>query len=117
MSPLQLRSWLNPLRTRRRSPIRRRPTVRLGLETFEARDLPSSSIPLSGDIWTSIGPSPISNGQGVGGLTATGRVTNVAVVPSTGALFAATASSGLWVSNDGGNTWNPKTDQLGLTIG
>src|SRR4029077_7070272 len=48
---------------------------------------------------------------------ATGRVTNIAVVPSTNLIFAATASSGLWESTDGGNTWAPKTDSLGVTVG
>jgi hypothetical protein len=113
-----LRSWLNPrLQRRRPTPIRRQPPpVRLRLEAFEARDLPSSSIPLSGYIWTPIGPSPIVNSQAPGGLAATGRVNHVAVVPSTNVMFAAPASGGLWRSTDGSATWQeiPNTDNLSI---
>src|SRR5207244_9331488 len=80
MSKSSLRGWL-PSLTRRRTAPRRRPRARLGLDRLEARDVPSSSIPLNGFTWTPIGPSPIADGQSPGNPTSTGRLNGVAFDP------------------------------------
>ncbi|HTK75583.1 MAG TPA: SdrD B-like domain-containing protein [Gemmataceae bacterium] len=115
------RGWLDTLFARRRpATIRRRPPrVSLALERFEDRDMPSSSIPLSGTAWTPLGPSPISNGQGPGGLPSTGRlngvaldVTNAVATGDSNVIYVVADTGGLWRTKDGGATWEPRTDQI-----
>jgi hypothetical protein len=107
------RSWLKALQPRRPSPIRRaQPTVRLGLERFEERDVPSASIPLNGSTWTPIGPSPITSGQSPGSPTSTGRINGIAVDSANpSVMFVASDTGGIWRTIDGGQTWSPRTDQ------
>ena len=109
-----LRDWIGSLVTRRHSkPIHRVPApVRLGMELFEDRCLPSASIPLNGLTWTPLGPSPITNGQSPGSPTATGRLNGVAVDPSDpNVIYVAADTGGIWRTTDGGQTWSPRTDQ------
>jgi hypothetical protein len=77
--------------------------------------------------WTSLGPLPIANetptfgGDAIGGAlaSATGRVTAIAVDPSTsGRLFVGTAGGGVWMSANGGASFTPIFDsQPTLAIG
>jgi len=115
-----VRSWLKTLQPRRRSPIRRQsPRARLSVERFEDRALPSTTIPLNSQTWTSVGPSPIAVGQAPGNPSSTGRVNGVGVdstkvlangSPAPEIVYAASDSGGLWRSTDGGLTWSPRTD-------
>src|SRR5262245_46618440 len=113
------RGWLDTLFARRRPATIRRPArSRLGVERFENRDLPSTSIPLNGLTWTSIGPSPISASQSPGSPSATGRVNDVAVNQTDpNIMYAAADTGGIWKTTDGGKTWAPKSDQSELLIG
>lgn len=62
----------------------------------------------SGHPWTSIGPPNIS-----------GRIVDLKFHPTNPDLvYAASASGGLWISSDGGDTWRTTTDELpSLAIG
>src|SRR5689334_4757663 len=106
MGARPLRAWLDAMR-RRPLPARRRPArAVLAVERCEDRALPSSSIPLNGATWTSIGPSPIANGQSPGGPASTGRLNGVAVDPTDpNVVYVATDSGGVWRTADGGHTW------------
>src|SRR5436305_810765 len=123
-----LRGWLLPRTATREArvprPVRRPTRARLGLDRLEARDVPSSSIPLNGFTWTPIGPSPIAVGQGPGGLPSTGRLNGVAVDPPNTApnpafpsdpntVYVASDFAGVWRTTDGGATWSPQTDYQG----
>ncbi len=111
------RGWFESIFSDRRTPtIRRRPLrARLGVELFEERTLPSASIPLNATTWTSIGPSPITPGQGPGSPSSTGRVNGIAVDPTnTNVIYVAADTGGIWSTNDGGQTWTPDTDQQAL---
>src|SRR5437870_1316636 len=112
------RGWLDTLFGRRcPATIRRRARTKLGVERFENRDLPSSSIPLNGFGWTSIGPSPISASQSPGSPPATGRTNDIAVNQSNpDIMYAAADTGGIWKTTDGGKNWTPKTDQSELLI-
>src|SRR5262245_19952676 len=122
------RGWLKGLvGGRRSSPIRNRSTARLQLERCEVRDCPSSSIPLNGFTWTSIGPSPIADGQSSIMPPSTGRLNGVAFdaplrVGQTypfpvdlNTIYVASDTGGIWRTNDGGHTWLPETDFRGGT--
>jgi photosystem II stability/assembly factor-like uncharacterized protein len=69
--------------------------------------------------WTNIGPQPILNsggGANFGNPTATGRVTAIAVDPTTTStssqvIYLGAATGGVWKSTDGGNSWNSIFDQ------
>ena len=77
--------------------------------------------------WNFIGPLPILGGlPNFGGMitgaplaNSQGRVTAVAADPTTpGRLFVGTAGGGVWMTNDGGNTFEPIfDDQPSLAIG
>src|SRR5438094_3635462 len=112
------RGWLDTLFARRRPATIRRPgRTRLGVERCENRDMPSSSIPLNGLTWTSIGPSPIAVGQSPRSQSSTGRVNDIAVDPSDpNVMYAAADTGGIWKTTDGAKTWAPRTDQSELLI-
>ena len=56
--------------------------------------------------WTSIGPSPIPNGQVTGALAVGGRVTAFAIDPTdTSKVYLGTAQGGVYRSVDGGTNW------------
>jgi hypothetical protein len=80
----------------------------LRLEYLEDRCVPTN---LSTTAWTSIGPEPVTSGDGNGPVS--GRVTGVAADPSNASiLYVATAGGGVWKTTDAGTTWNPLTDNL-----
>jgi photosystem II stability/assembly factor-like uncharacterized protein len=73
-------------------------------------------------VWTNIGPQPVTNGLGganFGNPAATGRVSAIAVDPTTPTtVFLGGATGGIWKSTDGGTTWNSTFDQnKSLAIG
>jgi hypothetical protein len=92
--------------------------VRPSLEGLEDRCVPSVS--LSSTQWTAIGPAPINQPAGTnisGGFDGfgpvSGRVTGLAIDPTNASIiYAATAGGGVWKTTDGGNTWNPLTDNV-----
>ncbi len=69
--------------------------------------------------WTNIGPQPVTNsggGANFGNPAATGRVTAIAVDPTTTTtssqvIYLGAATGGVWKSTDGGNSWNTIFDQ------
>src|SRR5579862_1333993 len=65
-------------------------------------------------VWTSIGPAPLTGNSGP-----TGRITSAAVDPSNpNHWLLGTASGGVWDSPDAGTSWTPVTDaQPALAIG
>jgi photosystem II stability/assembly factor-like uncharacterized protein len=105
--------WFKSLFGRRRPPTCRQPSrTRLGVELFEERALPSISIPLNGQTWTAIGPSPIAVGQGPGQPSSTGRLNGVAVDSTNPSIiYVAADGGGIWRTTDGGTHWSPRTDQ------
>ena len=62
---------------------------------------------LSGPSWTSVGPSPIPNGQTFSVQQAvSGRVTAIAVHPNNSSVaYVGTAQGGVYRTTDGGATW------------
>jgi photosystem II stability/assembly factor-like uncharacterized protein len=81
---------------------------------------PSLSVGFPGPSnWTSIGPQPVTNSAGgtnFGNPSATGRVTAIAVDPTTTnmssqVIYLGAATGGVWKSTDGGNSWNTIFDQ------
>src|SRR5205807_1207451 len=70
--------------------------------------------------WTSIGPAPIPNGQGLNATTPTsGRTISIAIDPTDPSIaYVGTAQGGLYRTLDGGTTWTPLMDSaLSLAIG
>lgn len=69
--------------------------------------------------WTNLGPQPVTNSAGganFGNPSATGRVTAIAVDPTTTntssqVVYIGAATGGVWKSMDGGNSWNTIFDQ------
>jgi hypothetical protein len=56
--------------------------------------------------WTSLGPSPIPNGQVTGSLSVTGRVTAFQIDPTnSNVVYLGTAQGGVYRSLNGGITW------------
>src|SRR5947209_746390 len=113
MSKPSSSSWVRSLFSRRRviAP-KSHPRVRLNVELFEDRTVPSASIPLNGFTWTHMGPAPLTNGQAPGGASATGRINGIAVDPTNpNLIYAAADSGGLWLTVNSGTTWSPRTDQ------
>lgn len=64
-------------------------------------------------VWDFIGPRPILNEYWSGNDNASGRVTAIAVDPTNpNVVYVGGAQGGIWKSTDGGNNWNPITDNL-----
>jgi uncharacterized repeat protein (TIGR01451 family) len=69
--------------------------------------------------WTNIGPQPVTNSAGganFGNPASTGRVTAIAVDPTTTTttsqvVYLGAATGGVWKSTDGGASWNTIFDQ------
>ena len=90
----------------------------------QLRSLPQAPVPAS---WQSVGPQPISNGQGLGPQgycgtgtkpTVSGRVTSIAFGGIAGTIYLGTAGGGVWKSTNNGVNWTPLTDQqVTLAIG
>jgi hypothetical protein len=65
------------------------------------------------NVWTAIGPAPITNGQRPGGGPVSGRITGVAADPTdVNTIYVAAAGGGVWKTTDGGSTWNSLTDSM-----
>ena len=89
-----------------------------------AASMPSLSGP---GVWSFIGPSVITNGQGMASNSATcsqsrinvsGRVTALAFGMDPSTIYLGTASGGLWISTDGASTWSPLLDrQPSMAVG
>lgn len=63
---------------------------------------------LNGTVWAPIGPSPIDQGS----ISANGQVTAIAVHPSnSNIIYIGTAWGGIWLTRDGGTTWQPIFDR------
>ena len=69
--------------------------------------------------WTNLGPQPVTNSAGganFGNPASTGRVTAIAVDPTTTTttsqvVYLGAATGGVWKSTDGGASWNTIFDQ------
>jgi photosystem II stability/assembly factor-like uncharacterized protein len=84
-----------------------------------SRQAAGSLAKVSSTGWTPIGPSPIPNGQVTGGGPVSGRVTAVAVHPtSPNTVYVGTAQGGVYRTTDGGGHWTPIFDNAAsLAIG
>ena len=61
--------------------------------------------------WDGIGPAPINNGQTIGNMAVTGRVTGVAVDPTDpNTIYISTAGGGAWKTKNSGLSWQPMID-------
>ena len=90
---------------RRRDPA----GVHLHLEPLEDRTVLST--------WSPVGPAPILNGNVPGNLPITGRVTALAADPSDAdTIYITAAGGGVWKTTDGGQSWNPLTDDQATTF-
>lgn len=69
--------------------------------------------------WVNIGPAPITAGQTAPPMPVSGRVTCLAVDPTSPSHWiAGAAQGGVWETRDNGGTWAPKTDdQPSLAMG
>lgn len=86
----------------------------------EADAEPSLSVGFPGPSnWTNLGPQPVTNsagGSNFGNPSATGRVTAIAVDPtttntSTQVIYLGAAAGGVWKSSNGGTSWTTIFDQ------
>jgi hypothetical protein len=68
--------------------------------------------PAAGGAWSPIGPLTLPNGVGSNSGATSGRVTAIAVDPSSGGqkVYLGTAQGGVWRSLDGGTTWTSLFD-------
>ncbi|HEV2302063.1 MAG TPA: hypothetical protein VGR91_10885 [Stellaceae bacterium] len=76
-------------------------------------------LPVPTGQWTSIGPTPITNGQTIPAAAVSGRVNAIAVNPSNpSVVYIGAADGGVWESTDGGTDWTPLTDgQCSMAMG
>ena len=76
-------------------------------------------LPVPTGQWTSIGPTPITNGQTIPAAAVSGRVNAIAVNPSNpSVVYIGAADGGVWESMDGGTHWTPLTDgQCSMAMG
>jgi hypothetical protein len=119
--------WRDSVRQTAPSRRPRRISSRCGtvpvVERLEDRTVLSNAIPLSPLTWTPIPTAPFSapiqNGQDPGSQPVSGRVTDLAIDPSTtNTYYLAAAGGGVWKTTDGGTTWSPLTDgQATLNMG
>jgi photosystem II stability/assembly factor-like uncharacterized protein len=84
--------------------------------------LPSGDTVPGASNWAPMGPQAIPNGQSLGGATrllVTGRITGIAIHPTTpSTMYVTGARGGVWKTTDGGATWIPKSDnEISLAIG
>ncbi|HEY4838714.1 MAG TPA: hypothetical protein VIH72_08910, partial [Candidatus Acidoferrales bacterium] len=86
----------------------------------QADAAPSLSVGFPGPSnWTNLGPQPVTNSAGganFGNPSATGRVTAIAVDPTTTntssqVIYIGAATGGVWKSTNGGTSWNTIFDQ------
>src|SRR5437588_320403 len=86
------------------------------LVRLEARDVPSTSIPLSTTAWTSIGPAPIYSGS----VQNSGRIAAVAAHPTdSNIIYVAEAGGGVWKTTNAtaaNPSWTPLTDSLSSLV-
>ena len=78
--------------------------------------------PVSGTAWVNIGPAPENGGQigaAAGVRPVSGRVTDIAVHPSSATTWLiGGAQGGVWETTNGGTSWTAKTDsQASLAMG
>jgi hypothetical protein len=60
------------------------------------------------NLWLPIGPSNVLGGQASGAPPVAGRMKDIAVEPTVGQrAYAASASGGVWFTNDRGQSWSP----------
>lgn len=63
--------------------------------------------------WSFIGPRPITNEYWSGGANAGGRVASIACHPTNAQIaYIATASGGVWKTDNSGVNWTPLTDAM-----
>jgi hypothetical protein len=73
-----------------------------------------------GGAWTAIGPAPLPNGVGSATGPTSGRVTTIAIDPTSNGqkVYLGTAQGGVWRSLDGGTNWTAIFDNAqSLAIG
>lgn len=108
----QLRAnYLNLLRGLPADPALRNAAVRMRNQQLNALRAPGGNAGAPIPAWTAIGPSPIPNGQVVGGLAVSGRVTAFAIDPgNSNKVYLGTAQGGVYRSVDGGTNWTQLFD-------
>ena len=80
-------------------------------DIFQQPGIPSGERVLSKNVWTSVGPAPIKQGQTPGESPVTGRITGVAVDPTdSNVIYISAAGGGAWKTRDGGQSWLPLID-------
>jgi len=57
------------------------------------------------NLWQSLGPDTVIDGQAIGRTRVTGRVNMLAVHPAGERVYAASGNGGVWHSGDGGRRW------------
>jgi photosystem II stability/assembly factor-like uncharacterized protein len=100
------RDRLAEYRKRKAAALRRRAPVPA---TAAAGAPPAPAVP-GGVNWLPLGPSVVLEGQTVGGQPVAGRVSGAAIAPGGQIVYAATASGGVFRSDDGGTTWRSLMD-------
>lgn len=90
----------------------------------------AAASPIVGVQWTQIGPEPLRVDPGMpfgdttlfqGDGPSSGEVTDIAISPAGSTdrtIYIATNDGGIWKTTDGGDTWEPKSDQeVSLSMG
>jgi hypothetical protein len=78
-------------------------------------DQPLPPGPAGGVNWTPVGPSVVTFGQATGNPPVSGQITSLAVGASGTRAYAGAANGGVWVTEDGGATWEPIDDYFTAT--
>jgi photosystem II stability/assembly factor-like uncharacterized protein len=89
----------------------RRPVCRHALRLERLEDRTLLSVALNPNVWTAVGPAPLSDSPAAGSPPDSGRITAVAADPTNvNTIYIAAAGGGVWKTTDGGTTWKPLTD-------
>src|SRR5262245_20958588 len=106
--------------TKVRDLARRRLRVLDGMRMLDPKRRPSDTVPGASN-WVPLGPAGLPGGQALGGgrVLVTGRITGIAIHPTTpNTMYVSGARGGVWKTTDGGATWTPKSDdEASLAIG
>jgi hypothetical protein len=103
--------WLSHIQEFQR---RKAASPRRGSLARGGKALPGTPVVPGTNNWIPLGPSVEARGSAEGRPAVSGRIPGIAVAPGGSPMYVATASGGVWVSNDGGVSWQSTMDGFDL---